>query len=185
MTGRLRTVFLVGLVVVIINLPFVHSRWQDHRIASDGTDVTATVTDTDEAGGSHFVTFRVEESTPSRASAAPSRSSRPAMQEVVETGEIEVKVLPGSTSVWRVEGEARSGVGLVITLVADVCLLVLVVLLMRFGSRAGLLDPGAGGDRGPRAVPAGSVLDRAHGAAVRGLRGGRGDRGRRGGARPR
>jgi len=134
-SGRLRNVFLVGLVVVMINLPFVHSRWQDHRIASDGTDVTATVTDTDEAGGSHFVTFRVEESDSQPGFGGTVPVEQASYEEAVETGEIEVRVLPGSTSVWRVDGESRSGVGLVITLVADACLLVLLLLLMRFGSR--------------------------------------------------
>ena len=134
--GRLRSVLLVGLVVVMINLPFVHSSWQDHRIDADGVDVTATVTDTDEDGGSYFVTFRVDESAdqPAFGGHRPGRARRPT-SEAVETGQVGVRVLPGSTTVWRVEGESRSRVGLVITVVADLCLLVMLLLLMRFGSR--------------------------------------------------
>ena len=135
MNGRLRNVFLVGLVVVMINLPFVHSRWQDHRITTDGVDVTATVTDTDEDGGGHFVTFRVDDSGSQPAFGATVPVDEASFEDAVESGQIGVRVLPGSTSVWRVDGQSRSGVGLVITLVADACLLVLLLLLMRFGSR--------------------------------------------------
>jgi hypothetical protein len=133
--ARLRNLFLVGLVVVMINLPFVHSRWQDHRIATDGIDVTATVTDTDEDGGGYFVTFRVEESGDQPAFSGTVPVEEASFDDAVESGQIGVRVLAGSTSVWRVDGESRSGVGLVITLVADACLLILLLLLMRFGSR--------------------------------------------------
>ena len=62
MTGRLKNVLLVGLVVVMINLPFVHGTWQQHRIDRDGVDVTATVTDHDEDDGRWLVTFEVADS---------------------------------------------------------------------------------------------------------------------------
>ena len=44
MRGRL---LLVALVVVMVNLPFVHSRWQDHRLDQDGVERVAAVTATD------------------------------------------------------------------------------------------------------------------------------------------
>ena len=135
MSARLRNVFLVGLVVVMVNLPFVHSRWQDHRISADGVDVTATVTDTHEDSGGYFVTFRVDEAGSQPAFGGTVPVDRASYDDAVESGQIEVRVLPGSASVWRVDGESRSAVGLVITLVADLCLLVLLLLLMRFGSR--------------------------------------------------
>ena len=53
----------------------------------------------------------------------------------VATGTVPVRVLPGSSTVWRVHGETTSNVGLVITIVADLFLLVMVLLLLRFGSR--------------------------------------------------
>ena len=55
--------------------------------------------------------------------------------DAVATRQVQVRVLPGSSTVWRVEGETRSNLGLVITVVADLSLLVLVLLLLRFGSR--------------------------------------------------
>ena len=55
--------------------------------------------------------------------------------DAVASQQVTVRALPGSSTVWRVEGEATSNVGLVITVVADVFLLILVLLLVRFGSR--------------------------------------------------
>ena len=135
MNARLRNIFLVGLVVVMINLPFVHSKWQDHRITTDGVEVTATVTDTDEDGGGYFVTFRVDESDGQPGFGGTVPVEEASYDDAVESGQIGVRVLSGSTSVWRVDGESRSGVGLVITLMADVFLLVLLLLLLRFGAR--------------------------------------------------
>jgi hypothetical protein len=133
----LRNVFLIGLVIVMINLPFVHSNWQDHRIETDGVDLVAAVTDTDtdDDGAGGYLTFRVEESDGQPGFGGTVRVEQASFDEAVETGQIGVRVLVGSTSVWRVDGESRSGVGLVITLVADCCLLILLLLLMRFGSR--------------------------------------------------
>jgi len=44
-------------------------------------------------------------------------------------------VLPGSSTVWQVVGEAESDLALVITVIADAFLLVLVLLLVRYGGR--------------------------------------------------
>jgi hypothetical protein len=126
-------VLLVALVVVMINLPFVHSSWQDRRVERDGVDVTATVTDHDADGD--LVAFEVEESADQPAFGGTARLEEATYDAAVETGQLTVRVLPGSTTVWRAEGEAEGSVGLVITLVADLFLLVLVLLLVRFGGR--------------------------------------------------
>lgn len=135
MNGRLKNVLLVGLVVVMINLPFVHSSWQNHRIATDGVDVTAAVTDHDHHGSDHYVTFRVAESGDQPAFGGTVTVSESTYDAAVDSEQLQVRVLPGSTTVWRVEGESRSGIGLVITLMADLFLLILLLLLLRFGSR--------------------------------------------------
>ena len=134
MNWRLKNVLLVGLVVVMINLPFLHSSWQNHRIATDGVDVAATVTDHDEAGGDNFVTFRVDESGDQPAFGGTVRLEEEPYAAAVESEQVQVRVLPGSATVWRVEGESTSSVGLLITVMADFFLLIL-VLLLRFGSR--------------------------------------------------
>jgi hypothetical protein len=134
-TGRLKNVLLVGLVVVMINLPFVHSTWQQHRIDSDGVDLVATVTDHDDDSGRRFVTFEVADTTDQPGFGGTVDVDQATYDDAVVSQEVEVRVLPGSSTVWRVEGQTHSGVGLVITVVADVFLLVLLLLLLRFGSR--------------------------------------------------
>jgi hypothetical protein len=130
-------VLLVALVVVMINLPFVHSTWQDHRIDRDGVDVTAAVTDHDEDGGRQLVRFEVDETGDQPGFGGTVRLDDAAYDDAVASGQVDVRVLPGSTTVWRVVGESRSNVGLLITVVADLFLLVLVLLLLRFGWRLG------------------------------------------------
>ena len=135
MRGGLKNVLLVGLVVVMVNLPFVHSTWQDHRIDQDGVDVTAKVTGHDEDGDQHSVTVEVEKTTARPSFGGTVRVDEATYDAAVATGQVQVRALPGSATVWRVEGEATSNVGLLITVVADVFLLIMVLLLLRFGSR--------------------------------------------------
>jgi hypothetical protein len=134
-TGRLKNGLLVGLVVVMINLPFVHSTWQQHRIDRDGVDLAATVTDHHENGGSRFVTFMVADTDDQPGFDGTVSVDETTYDHAVATQQVRVRVLPGSSTVWRVEGETHSDIGLVITISADVFLLVLVLLLVRFGSR--------------------------------------------------
>jgi hypothetical protein len=134
-TGRLKNGLLVALVVVMINLPFVHGTWQDHRLDQDGVDHTATVTDHEARDGKLFVSFEVKETDDQPAITGEVRVDRATYDDAVASNQVTVRSLPGSSTVWRVEGETRSNLGLVITVVADVCLLVLVLLLVRFGSR--------------------------------------------------
>jgi hypothetical protein len=135
MTGRLKNVLLVGLVVVMINLPFVHGSWQQHRLDQDGVDVAARVTDHKADGGKQLLAFEVAKADGRPAFGGTVPVDRTTYDDAVAGGTIEVRVLPGSSTVWRVEGETRSNLGLGITVMADVFLLVLVLLLLRFGSR--------------------------------------------------
>ena len=136
MSGRLKNGLLVGLAVVMVNLPFVHSTWQGHRIETDGIDRIAAVTDHQRDGDASYVTFSLEPDDGEPAFEGTVRLDDATYETAVDTRQVEVRVLPGSTSVWEVQGEAEGGrLGLVITVVADVSLLVLVLLLARFGSR--------------------------------------------------
>jgi hypothetical protein len=134
-TGRLKNGLLVALVVVMINLPFVHGRWQDHRLDQDGVDQTATVTDHEARDGTFFVTFEVPQTDDQPAISGEVRVDQATYDAAVASKQVTVRSLPGSATVWRVEGGTESSLGLVITVVADVFLVVLVLLLVRFGSR--------------------------------------------------
>ncbi len=135
MTGRLKNVLLVGLVVVMINLPFVHSTWQQHRIDDDGVEVTGTVTDHDVDGGERRLTFEVADTDDQPGFGGTVSVDEATYDDAVATRQVQVRVIPGSSTVWRVEGQTHSDIGLVITVVADLSLLILVLLLLRFGSR--------------------------------------------------
>lgn len=132
---RVKNVLLLGLVVVMINLPLVHSTWQNYRINADGVDVIARVTDHRESEGQYFITFEVDEGRDRPAFNGLSRVDRETYDAAVSTEQVEVRVLPGSTAAWNVEGEVTSRVGLLITVIADLFLLLMVLLLVRFGSR--------------------------------------------------
>jgi len=134
-TGRFKNGLLVALVVVMVNLPFVHSAWQDHRLDQDGVDHTAAVTDHEARDGRFFVSFELTETDDQPGITGEVRVDRATYDAAVATTQVTVRSLPGSATVWRVEGEARSNLSLIITIVADVFLLVLVLLLVRFGSR--------------------------------------------------
>jgi len=134
-TGRLKNVLLVGLVVVMVNLPFLHSTWQDHRLDQDGVDIVAAVTDHDERGDHYRVSFDAKDVDDYEYVAGSVSVDRATYDDAVATGEVQVRVLPGSRTVWRVHGETTSNVGLLITVAADVFLLIMVLLLLRFGSR--------------------------------------------------
>jgi hypothetical protein len=132
---RFRNGLLVALAVVMINLPFVHGTWQDHRLDEDGVDHIATLTDHDERDGGLFVSFALAADDDRPKISGEVRVDRAAYDDAVASDQVTVRTLPGSSRVWRVEGEHHSDLSLVITLVADLFLLVLVLLLVRFGSR--------------------------------------------------
>lgn len=125
---------LVALVVVMINLPFAHSTWQDRRLDNDGLERTATLVEAEETDADHILTFEVPESEGQPSFSDTARVDRAAYDAAVASGQVPIRVLPGSTTVWEVEGQVEDGNGLVITLIADAFLLVLVLLLLRFGS---------------------------------------------------
>jgi hypothetical protein len=161
-TGRLKNVLLVGLVVVMINLPFVHGRWQQHRIDRDGVAVVATVTDHDEDDGQRIVTFEVADTDDQPGFGGTVEVDEATYDDAITTQQVQVHVLPGSSTVWRVEGQTDNDIGLVITVVADIFLLALVLLLLRFGSRL-RQDMVLVATEDLERCPPGSVLDQVDG----------------------
>jgi hypothetical protein len=136
MTGRLKkNVLLLGLVVVMINLPFVHSTWQKHRLGTDGVDVTGVVVAHDVDGDERTLTFAVAATDDQPAFGGTVGVDQKTYDAAVASQQVEVRVLPGSTTVWEVDGAEGSNLGLVITLVADLLLVLLVLLVVRYGAR--------------------------------------------------
>jgi hypothetical protein len=137
---RTKTIVLVVGLVLLINLPIVHSTWTNWRVSASGTDVTVPLAEHDvltpEDDPHHMLGFRFpEEIDPDRvlwtAEVEPD-----AYDEAVESGRVEVRVLEDNPAAYQVEGEVRSWFGLVTTLAADAVLLLVVVLMWRYGRRS-------------------------------------------------
>lgn len=139
MRSRRKALLLLALLVLLVNLPLAHSTWTRSRVERSGTDVTASVTDTrevssdDETG--YLVEFRLPADVDPEQTLWTARIDAPTHELAVETGQLEVRVLPDQPSAYVVEGQVSGRIGLWITLVADLFLLVMGFLLLRFRGR--------------------------------------------------
>lgn len=127
------------LLVLFVNLPLAHSTWTRWRIESSGTDVTARVVDSDvlspDDGANYWITFRYDEDDDPEQAAWPVEVDRQTFEQARDTGRIEVRYLDGSPAAYTVDGEVRRPYGLIVTVVSDVVLLVVVLMVWRFGAR--------------------------------------------------
>jgi hypothetical protein len=141
MARRARSQYVGVWVVaaVLVNLPLVHSTWSANRIERAGVDVTAEVTAHGVAGDWHYLRFQLP------ADVDPAQATRQvevddaAYDAAVESGELEVRVLPDDPEQFQVDGQAGNGVLVVLTLLVDLLLLVAALLLWRFGGSRGPL----------------------------------------------
>lgn len=120
------------LLAVVINLPLVHSAWTDAKIERSGEDVTAVVVD---HRGPDWLSFRFPDEVDPDQRTWSVEVEDATYDEAVATGRLEVRVLDGDASAYRVDGAVESRVPLVATAVADVVLLLLALLMWRFGGR--------------------------------------------------
>lgn len=135
MSGARRwlSVVLVGFIAFIVNFPLLHSTYVRWQVERAGVDVVAEVTETRELGGDLLVVFTV----PGDGRREPFENAvaevEPATyEEARRTGELDVRVLPDDSASFTVEGQVTSRLGLVITLLADLFLVAMVVLMLRF-----------------------------------------------------
>jgi hypothetical protein len=134
-TATWRRVVLVVVALLVINVPYFLHVWQVHRAETEGVRVTASVTDVTRAGGDAVVTFRLPRSVDSSQDLRSVRVVGSVGAGAARTRQLEVRVLAGHPSVFHVDGEVRSWGGLLITLVADLLVLVMVLLAWRLGGR--------------------------------------------------
>ena len=129
------TVALIAFVAMVINFPLAHSTYLRWQLDRSGVDVVAEVTEARKAGDEFLVQFTV-----------PADGRRPAFKGAVarvdedtfevarDTRTIDVRVLPDNGGVFEAEGQVPSRVGLLITGLADLFLVAIVVLMVRFRS---------------------------------------------------
>jgi hypothetical protein len=163
---RPKAVLLVLLLVTMINLPIVHSTWTRWKVERSGTDVTAPVVGHDVLGSAddpeYYVSFRLSREIDPDQHAWPVQLDKASYDEAVASRTLDVRVLPDQPSAYSVDGQVTGRLGLVITLLADLALLVMVALAWRFrGSLRPQLRAVATGDV-ERCKP-GSALDKLEG----------------------
>ena len=164
---RRRGGVLLAVLVLFINLPMLHSTWMSWRVDRSGTDVTAKVADhhvlTPESDPQYWLGFRFPEDIDPDQGLWTARVDHATYEQAVADETVEVRVLEDNPAAYRVEGQVRSRVGLVVTLVADVILLLILLLSWRFGrsTRPLPLRVAAIGD--VERCPPGAVLEQIEG----------------------
>lgn len=130
---RLLSVLLVVFIAFVVNFPLAHSTYLRWQVERSGVDVVAEVVDTREVGGDRLVVFDVPgDDRRDPFEGAVAEVDEATYDDASRTGQLDVRVLPDDSGVFRVEGQVTSRLGWVITLLADLFLVALVVLMVRF-----------------------------------------------------
>jgi hypothetical protein len=128
-------VVLVVLALVVINVPYGLYEWQQHRVRTSGTEVTATVVGADRTGDDVALAFRLPVSVDGEQKVRTVRVRRDVGLEAVRTRQVQVRVLDGEPDVYHVDGQVRSWSGLLLTSVADALVGLMILLSWRLGGR--------------------------------------------------
>lgn len=137
---RVKSGILVALLFVMINLPVVHSSYLAWRIQHSGTDVSALVTQHRVLPPSDDPEYFLEFVLPPDLDPDQRKQFAEVDRETYERGlaeeRLRVRVLADEPSAYAVDGQVTSRtLGIVITLLADLALLLMLLLLWRFGDR--------------------------------------------------
>lgn len=137
MSRRIKSVAFLVLLLALINLPMIQASLTRRDVARSGTDVTATLVDSEVVGGAddqaYWISYRLPVDVDPSQGAWPRQVEQSAYEKAVAEGELTVRVIPGEPVTAQVPGQVVSRVGLVVTLVADLLLLGFVLVLWRFG----------------------------------------------------
>jgi hypothetical protein len=130
---RWLSVVLIAFIAFLINFPMAHSTYLRWQIERSGVDVVAEVTETDEVDGDLLVVFTVPgDGRREPFEGAVAEVDAETYDEARETGQLDIRVLRDDGGSFTVEGQVTSRTGLVITLLADLFLVAMVVLMLRF-----------------------------------------------------
>jgi hypothetical protein len=126
---------LVVAVLLLVNVPYALHQWQLHRVGSDGIHVTATVVSTDHVGDDVLLAFRLPASADPDQVVRTARVDETAGAAAERSGEVDVRVLEGHPAVYQLEGQQRGHGATILTLGADLLILLIVLLAWRLGGR--------------------------------------------------
>jgi len=140
-TRKRRGTVLLVVLVFLINLPIVHSTITNWRVSSSGVDVTAEVTDArvtnPDDDPRYWLGIRFPEDIDPDQTIWPVEVDPATYDAALEARQIEARVLKSNPAAFRVEGEVRGWLGLITTLIADAILLLILLVVRRFGRRPG------------------------------------------------
>lgn len=164
---RKRRIMLVLLLVAFINLPALHSTWTRWQVERSGTVVTATVVDDrateDPDGDRYWVGFTFPEEIDPDQETWPAEVEKDVYDGAVASEQIEVKVIEGRPAAYEADGQVRHWFGLVVTLLADLFLVVMVLLFWHFGRRRRPLPVRIAAVEDLERCPPGAVLEQIEG----------------------
>ncbi len=119
------------MALFLVNLPFVHQTWTDHRVARSGKDVQATVIDTRKVGGNYLVDYRLPRSVDPDRTRFSARVDEATFEQAQRSDALRVRVVPGEPGTNRPDGEVDSHLFAVVAALGDLALL----LAIGFGYR--------------------------------------------------
>ena len=128
-------VALVVVVLAVINVPFGLHLWEVNRVATQGQRVVATVVEVHPAGSDESLTVRFPRSIDPQQKVHVATVTRAAGLAAQRNQTIGARVLKSNPEVFRLDGQVRSSAGLVITIVADLLVVVMLMLSWRLGGR--------------------------------------------------
>ena len=124
---------LIAFIAFMINFPLLHSIYLRSQVERSGVDVVAEVTDTAQRRRRPARRFTVPgDEGREEFSGAVAEVDEATYDDAERTGEIDVRVLPDNPGAFPVEGQVTNRIGLIITLLADLFLVAMVVLMLRF-----------------------------------------------------
>ncbi len=132
---RARKILVVVIALLVINVPYAIYQYRIHRVSSDGVQVTATVVSSQKAGDDVVLALRFPASVDPDQRVRSARVNASAGAAAVQAGEVDVRVLEGHPAVFDLEGQKRSHGSTIITLGADVLVLLMILMMWRLGGR--------------------------------------------------
>jgi hypothetical protein len=125
---------LVLAALVVINLPWVFSTYRMHQVDTDGLRVTATITAARGAGaGRELVQFTFPKSIDPGQKVRSATIDAATFTATHQSRRIGARVLAGDPAAYRLDGQVRSHVAGIATLIGDALVALLVLLGLRLG----------------------------------------------------
>jgi hypothetical protein len=125
----MRRVLALVVAAVLVNLPWAHETWVDHRIDSAGRGVRATLVAHRDVGDRHFVSYRLPADLDPGKRTFSARLDRAHYDAAVAADSVRVRVVPSHPTYNRPVGEVGGDVFLVAAVVGDVVLLGVIAML--------------------------------------------------------